>query len=105
MTIEQFDLCLSKLNDLRHNIVEAKRPEYTEGNIDILNNFKSVAQELGIEPIQIWYVYFRKHVMSIGQFCADPKRKLSEPIDTRIADAINYLELLYGLLHETNSSK
>jgi len=98
-TIEFDELC-DKLALDRRAIVMAKRPEYTEGHVDVLNNFKVVAAELGITPIQVWYVYFRKHVASIAQFAKNPEMKLSEPIQERVKDAMNYLELLNALLHE-----
>ena len=97
MSTELFDKITQALNEKRRAIVLAKRPEYTEGNEDVLNNFKVVAKELGVSPKQVWYVYFRKHVSSIGQYCADPKRQMSEPIEGRICDAMNYLELLNAL--------
>ena len=100
MTTEQFDNLCETLNRTRTAIIMSKRPEYTEGHADILNNFKVVAAELGLTPLQVWYVYFRKHVASIGQFCADDSRKLSEPITGRICDAMNYLELLHALVKE-----
>jgi len=78
----------------------AKRPEYTEGHSDVLNNFKVVATELGLTPIQVWYVYFRKHVASIGQYAKKPDAGMSEPIQGRIMDALNYLELLNALIED-----
>lgn len=100
MTSIEFDTLITSLNQSRKEIVEKKRPEYTEGNEDVLHNFKMVAKEIGVTPIQAWYIYFRKHVASISQFGKDPKRQLSEPIQGRIADAMNYLELLYALIYE-----
>jgi hypothetical protein len=97
----------TQLNDLVHvaenrraQIVAAKRPEYTQASPDVLNNFKVVAAELHCDPLQVWFVYFRKHVASISQFCADPDRNMSEPIEGRIDDCMNYLDLLRGLVAE-----
>lgn len=100
MTSDNFDELCVQLTLLRRDIVLAKRPEYTEGNADVLNNFKVLAAEIGITPIQVWYVYFRKHVASISQFCANPSRTTSEPIVGRIADAMNYLDLLNALIED-----
>lgn len=100
MNITLYDQITSALNEKRNKIISTKRPEYTEGNEDVLNNFKVVAKELGCSSLQVWYVYFRKHIMSISQFCSDPNRQLSEPIEERICDGINYLELLNGLINE-----
>lgn len=105
MNSSTFDTLRAQLAFDRENIVIQKRPEYTEGNVDVLNNFKILATELGITPIQVWYVYFRKHVASIGQFAASPTRTMSEPIIGRIADAMNYLDLLNALIQETTLSE
>src|SRR5688572_15179235 len=98
MTETQLDSLVAEANIRRASIVAAKRPEYTQASADVLNNFKVVAAELHIDPLQIWYVYFRKHVASISQFCANPERSLSEPIEGRIDDCMNYLDLLRGLV-------
>lgn len=100
MNQAEFNMCRDKLDQLCKEIVAAKRPEYTEGSGDVLFNFKTVAEELGITPDMVLYVYYRKHVASIGQFCATRRRVSSEPIEKRIADARNYLDLLYALVCE-----
>lgn len=100
MNITRFDELRDEIAEKRIAIVMAKRPEYTEGNIDVLNNFKVVARESGTTPLQVWYVYFRKHIASIGQFCKNPALKMSEPIGGRTNDAMNYLELHAALMEE-----
>jgi hypothetical protein len=104
MNISEFDSSRESLAAERLAIVMAKRPEYTEGHIDVLNNFKVVAREVGLTPIQVWYVYFRKHVASISQFAKNPTMSQSEPIKGRICDAMNYLELLNALVIENESN-
>lgn len=99
MTTQDFDKLRQALATERERIVQSKRPEYTEGNDDVLHNFKVVAAELGITPIQVWYVYFRKHIASIGQHCKGGVA-MSESIENRIADAMNYLDLLNALNNE-----
>lgn len=93
----EYDEIVRELNEHRLKIIAAKRPEYTEGNPDVLYNFKVVAEEIGITPEQVWYVYFRKHVASISQYAKDPTKKTAEPIWERISDCINYLEILAAL--------
>jgi hypothetical protein len=104
MNIQQFNASREALAEERLAIVTAKRPEYTEGHIDVLNNFKVVAREVGLTPIQVWYVYFRKHVASISQFAKNPDLLQSEPIRGRICDAMNYLELLNALVIENQKT-
>lgn len=100
MTIQEFDDLRARLAGDREQIVLQKRPEYTEGKTDVLANFKQVAEELGLDPLEVWYVYFRKHISSIVTFIKNPSVQLSEPIFGRIKDAMNYLELLAALAKE-----
>lgn len=100
MNQAQFTEAVAELTSLRSAIVSKKRPEYTEGNQDVLHNFKAVGAEIHTSPMCVWYVYFRKHVASISQFASNPKREMAESIEGRIADAMNYLELLYALVKE-----
>lgn len=93
----------AQLHQQRIEIVKAKRPEYTEGDADVLRNFKQVAVELGITPTQAWYVYFRKHISSIATY-ARTGTAPAEPIQTRICDAMNYLELLNALINDSPQS-
>jgi len=93
------ELC-SQLDKICENIVYYKRPEYTERSGDVLLNFKKTAEECGLTPYQVLYVFMRKHWASIAQFCKDPNYKQSEDISMRIADSINYHKLLYGLIIE-----
>ena len=97
MNTVEYNQVVKELNEHRLKIISAKRPEYTEGHPDALHNFKVVAEEIGITPEQVWYVYFRKHVASISQYAKAPDKKTAEPIWERISDCINYLEILAAL--------
>jgi len=77
-----------------------KGEEYTVGNDDALINFKEVAAEVGIEPLQAWYVFFNKHIRSIANYVKTKEEKSSEAIEGRILDARNYLALGRGLISE-----
>lgn len=103
MTEKTFQNLCEILDLRRKEIVGAKRPEYTEGNEDVLFNFKSTARELGVTPQQVCYIFFRKHVASLAKFCAGATTS-SEPLIDRIADAMNYLELLHAISKETTDS-
>lgn len=100
MNISRFDEIRQEIHDGRTAIVMAKRPEYTEGNVDVLNNFKVVARECGITPFQVLYVYFRKHIASLSQHCRNPAMNMSEPIGQRGMDIMNYTELHAALVDE-----
>lgn len=86
------------------SLSESKGREYTDEHRDRLSNFKDGAADLGMQPEQILWVYASKHLASIKTHIRDiatgNDRKLSEPIDGRIDDAILYLILLKCLLIE-----
>lgn len=100
MIQKQFETVSKHLTDKAQAIMDAKQPEYTLDSVDVLANFKKEAEENGITPLQVWGVYFGKHVASIKAFVKDPNRTLSEPIDGRFADTLNYLKLGYALASE-----
>lgn len=95
-----------------------KGAEYASDN-DRLDNFKKNAALLGLSPLQVWSVYAFKHVDAIQSYMRrihsgeDSLRpddlqfnitaidlRLSEPIEGRFHDAINYLFLGLAILHE-----
>lgn len=81
-----------------------KGGEYA-GDGDRLANFKRNAERLALKPEQVWAVYFGKHLDAIFQHIHDlqtgKRRPVSEPLEGRIDDAINYLILFKGLLWES----
>lgn len=81
-----------------------KAPEYTEGG-DRLANFDNVSKAVGVSPFAVLYTYLFKHLSSIATFCKNPNSLMSEAIEDRIADAINYLFLLYLMVHRRNNNQ
>lgn len=95
-------------------LIDTKGREYTGGaergnEIDTLANFKQVAARSGMHPLEVWHVYFLKHVDAISTYVVDAvaadreareQRETSEPIVGRIDDARTYLGLLACLLEE-----
>lgn len=69
-----------------------------EGEENVLANFDRLSMKLGVDPMVIIMVYLTKHLDSIDTFVRDwnkpVKHAMSEPIESRIDDAINYLILL-----------
>lgn len=80
-------------------IMEAKGAEYANDD-DRCENFKIAAELLGVDPLTVWAVYFFKHISSIMTFVkvGGDETKLSEPIEGRFQDAINYLVLGSALI-------
>ena len=100
-----------KFNELRkfildncQEIMNAKQPEYTNENSDVLHNFKTTAENLGLSAQEVWAVFFYKHVQAILSHASNPDLNAAEPIQSRYADAINYLFLGFAL-HIENMHK
>lgn len=74
------------------------------GDEDALSNFKRNAERLKLTPEQVLMVYLGKHLDAIYTYCAEGQVE-SEPIEGRIDDAILYLLLLKGLVHESLDKK
>jgi len=100
MTSDQYDAVADELMRLAREIETAKRPGYTGGSVDVLANFKRVAERAGISTEQAWLVYFLKHIDAITTIMAKPDLPVSEAPPGRFADAINYLRLGYAILRE-----
>ena len=81
------------LLDKCQEIMDAKQPEYTQKNIDILNNFKCSAKFIGIEPMEVLnnkisIMDNRKKNGGVRQGAGRPKKadelKLIEKLDSLI---------------------
>ena len=82
-------------------IMQSKGTAYS-GKEDKLGNFKRCAKLSGSSVQQVWFTYFVKHFDALSSYIRDEYID-SEPIDGRIMDLINYLFLLYGIIHESDS--
>lgn len=82
------------------SIVEmGKQKDYSQGTEDVLSNFKRIAEASGLQPLQVWLVYFLKHVDAVSTF-AKTGRVASEPIEGRFQDLLNYVFLGYALVKD-----
>ena len=96
----------SLIEDAKKTMI-SKGAEYA-GNEDRLANFKRGGNNLGVEAILIWAVYFNKHIDSINSFVKnlqksgnfDFEKDLSEKIEGRFLDALNYVLLGHSLIQE-----
>lgn len=105
MTKKEFIETRKYILDKAQDIMDAKQPEYTNKSIDVLYNFISSAKSIGIEPMEVWAVFFNKHVQAIMSHAGNPNMNQAEPIESRYADAINYLFLGFALLVEDDNKK
>jgi hypothetical protein len=94
-------------------IMNGKGLEYS-GNEDKFANFKKLAAKYNVPVEEIWGVYFTKHIDSIDSFIRKRREGknvtkieagLSEPISGRIADAVNYLLILKGMIDEERENE
>lgn len=88
--IEEF---LKKCKEIR----DSKGASYARAT-DVNANFKRVAVDLKRHPLEVWAVYFHKHTDAIFGYIQGIEE--SEPIEERIADAVNYLLILLTLILE-----
>lgn len=85
-------------------VMASKEVDYASKE-DTMANFKRNGERTGLTKYQVWLVYFGKHVDAISnavQYHPDnpATETKSEPLRTRIVDAINYLTILQNLMDE-----
>jgi hypothetical protein len=78
-------------------IFTLKGEEYS-GSINRFQNFEKLADELGLHPLEILWVYASKHKDSIATFIKDKKVHSNEDIIGRFQDLRNYLALGAGMV-------
>jgi hypothetical protein len=78
-----------------------KGHDYRQGNDDdLLHNFRTVSDSVGIDITKVWYTYFYKHYSAMVTFIKEGGQSESEPIEGRIKDQIVYLLLFYRMVQE-----
>ena len=104
MKRENFEMFIDKeMIPLCLRILKVKGKSYS-GDEDAFKNFKETAKEAGITVEESWLTQYLKHYNAIRSFLNDEYTD-SEPIKLRIADAINYLLMLSGILREQGKIK
>ena len=98
MNREEFNKQRDSLLEEAFQISKNKGKDYSRDNEDVLYNFKSVGERLGMNPLDVLMIYMLKHQDAIETFVKSKGQSESEPIRQRIIDNINYLTLLYGLI-------
>lgn len=98
MTLVEFRELQAEIQGEIENIMLTKGREYPKGR-DQLENFKSTGTRLFLRPETVLYVFLDKHIRSIEHYCVY-QSTFSEPIESRILDAIVYLHLLRGLIRD-----
>ena len=86
---------------------DEKRIESTEGhqNTNVLWNFESIGNKLGLEPMQVLSVYLNKHLSSLQSYFKDGQEHSTESIEGRVSDIINYLLLFLAMKAKYETKK
>mgnify|MGYP003394002696 FL=1 len=104
MTPDEFDIKRKAFNAECEEALKYKGEAYTRGTADRLANFKSVAKDVGLTPLQVWSVYFHKHLDAIHYWMITGKEG-PEGVRENFKDARNYLDLGLALKEEFDNSK
>lgn len=106
MNAKEFNDLVDQTLKQTAELLKSKGSEYAS-DADRLINFKKGAEETGLTSLQVSFVYLRKHYDSIATYIRkDAKgltQTLSEPIEGRFHDLINYCFLMLAILKEQNN--
>lgn len=113
MDKQQFDKEVEELFAKCSEILVGKGREYqstSKDGVNVFANFERCGARLDIPRETTLLIYLTKHLDSIYTFIADLKNnpndfkklesRLSEPINGRVFDAINYLILLNSMFND-----
>lgn len=108
MNQEEFDAFVEDFRRKSTDLLVSKGREYT-GSDDRLANFKRGAADTCSTPLQVAWIYASKHLDAIKTYireeAAGRSPNLSEPIQGRLHDAVNYFVLLAALIQEQDDAK
>lgn len=107
MTTQEFEASVDSLMQECLTVMnKTKGVDYTSGD-DRLTNFKTIGEETGLEPLQVWMVWTGKHWDAIRRAIQKNPRKptkVGEPLRENFKDLIVYAFLGNALLEEANRS-
>lgn len=96
-----------EFNEMRKEVIkrcisltDTKGKDYTKGNEDVLIAFKEGGSSFDVSPEKYLGFALKKQVDAIYSYIKTNGASQSEPIEMRIADAINYLIFLQGLVKD-----
>lgn len=98
VSYEDADLDRERLFNLCRDVSDKKRPEYTIGSTNALQNFDETAAKLSLTPEQVLLVHADKHFSAIFAHAKMDGIAIAESLEGRFVDAINYLALLYTMM-------
>ena len=103
MKQSEFELVFARAMEQAKGLLQTKGVEYA-GGADRLANFKRGADLTGCTPLQVAFVYASKHYDAIATYVQRDaqgfEQKLSEPIEGRLHDLLNYCVLTIALIED-----
>ena len=86
--------------------MKKKGHDYRQGNdSDVLHNFRTVGESVGLDMTKVWFTYFYKHYSALVTYIKEGGQSESEPIEGRVKDMIVYLLLFYHMINENKEKK
>ena len=106
MEREKFNTLLKETLVKLEYLLEGKNKEYA-GNEDVFSNFKNASDGLSFhtKPEMVAWEYAVKHLQSIKDIINSDTTPEKYVINEKINDAIMYLILIKGVLHERSTDK
>jgi len=87
-------------------VMVSKGKEYSAGVDDANANFKRTGSALGVDPLSVAFIFASKHWDSITNYVkTGGKGTLTEPIEGRLGDLINYLLILATIIDEKRNQQ
>lgn len=103
MNAANFESFRQRFDEACFQVLAAKGADYSSEK-DRLENFKTVAAQLGVSPMVVWSVFAHKHVDALFKFAGRGKVE-SEPVLSRFIDARNYMDLGVALAVDLGLTK
>jgi hypothetical protein len=102
MNSQQFEQHKDKFIGEMKALMDTKNPDYSM-NDDCMNNYKWIADNTGLTPVQAWGVLMLKHISAIVTYIKKGGL-MDEPIHGRLLDLANYALLGDGLIEDMRQS-
>jgi hypothetical protein len=93
MKIDEYLEVKKKLREYADTVEENKRPSYTAGSTNVLENFTRDGALQGLDPMQNWLGHFLKQVAAVCSYVRNPDIDPSETLISRMADVQTYATL------------
>lgn len=103
MKLDEFSKVWERFRGQMDSLLDKKGADYSTED-DRLSSFKIIAQMTGQSPMQVWLVYFVKHLTAVMSYAKNGKVH-SEPISSRFHDMAAYCVLGDALIREEQEAR